>query len=100
VRCEGEAQIRRLTAELRELHTKDEIQKSLPQLRKRFNQIADLLIEVRSFPKEEGAMSDAGEELFLELARLYEIAGGRELIESAQNEALLRLGAESKALTR
>ncbi len=91
LRYEGEAQTRKLARDLRAIETKEELQKAVPKLKKRFNQIADLLVEARSFPKEEGEPSAASEELFAELARLYEWPGGRELIESAQTEAVHRL---------
>lgn len=91
LRYEGEAETRKLARELRAIETKEDLQKAIPRLKKRFNKIADLLIEVRSFSKVETEPSQASEELFIELARLYEISGGRELIESAQTEAVHRL---------
>lgn len=91
LRCEGEAQTKKLVKELRSIETKEELQKKLPSLRKRFNQIAELLIEAQKVPYQECEPSAASEELFIELARLYEMPGGRELIETAQSQAVLRL---------
>jgi nitric oxide reductase activation protein len=91
LRCEGEAETRKLAAELRAIETKEDLQKAVPRLKKRFNRIADLVIEARSFHGGESEPTAASEELFIELARLYEVAGGRELIESAQTDAVLRL---------
>ena len=71
--------------------SKEDLQKALPQLKERFNQIAELLIEVRKMPKEELEPSLASEQLFAELARLYEMPGGREQIESAQKDAIQNL---------
>lgn len=44
-----------------------------------------------SVGREESEPSMASEELFAELARLYEMPGGRELIEMAQRDAIHRL---------
>ena len=49
------------------------------------------MIAVRSYSVEEPEPSPESEQLFIELARLYEMAGGKELIESAQTDAVLRL---------
>lgn len=91
LRYEGEAQTRKLAAELRTIESKEDLQKAIPKLKKRFNKIGELLIEARGFPKEESEPSFASEQLFAELARLYEMPGGRELIESAQTEAIHQL---------
>lgn len=91
LRVEGEAETKKLAEELRAVGSKEELQRSLPKLRKRFNKIADLLIEAKDFPKQEMQPSFASEQLFVELARLYEMPRGRELIESAEMEALQKL---------
>ncbi len=91
LRAEGESETKKLAAELREIESKDELQKAVPRLRKRFLKLADLLVEARGFPLEEGPPTPASEELFIELARLYEMPGGRELIEWAEGEAVARL---------
>jgi hypothetical protein len=91
LRCEGEAQTKKLAQELRQIENKDDLQRALPRLKKRFTKIADLIVEVRKYPPEASEPSAASEELFAELARLYEMPGGRELIEVAQREAIHRL---------
>ncbi len=91
LRWEGEAQTKKLVEELRQIETKEDLQKAVPSLRRRFNQIADLLIKIREVPHQETGPSLASEELFVELARLYEMPGGRELIESSQAQAALKL---------
>jgi len=94
LRCEGEAEMKKLTADLKKMETNEDVQKASKQLKKHFNRIAELLIETRNFPSsadealEAGA---AGEELFAELARIYEIPGARAAIEAAQTEAVHRL---------
>ena len=92
LRCQGEAETRRLAKELRGIESVEELQRALPKLKKRFNRIADLLQEARKFPlPSEGEPTEASEELFIELARLYELPGGREWVEKAEEEAMARL---------
>ena len=91
LRLEGEAQTKRLAEELQLIESKEDLLSALPKLRKRFDQIAEILIKTRSFPKQDFQASFASEQLFAELARLYEMPGCRELIEGAQADAIRRL---------
>jgi hypothetical protein len=88
LRLEAEGEVKKLAAELREIEEKEELQKAVPRLKKRFLRIGELLVAAREFPKEEGLPTYGSEELFLELARLYEMPGARELIEFSQMEAV------------
>lgn len=93
--------MRHLTAELRKVESKEDVQKAYKRLKKHFNRIADLLIETRKYTLSQidcDASTGAGEELFTELARIYEIPGARIVIESAQEEAVRRLDRRSKNL--
>ena len=79
---------------MRKIETNEDVQKSSKRLKKHFNRIADLLIETRKFsiPNDEALeTAAAGEALFAELARIYEIPGARAAIEAAQSEAVHRL---------
>lgn len=97
IRFEGEAEIRKFAAELKQIESKEDLQKSLPKIKKRFNKMADLLIKIGDFQKKipltdnEREPSLASEELFVEIARIYEIPGSRELIENCQAEAVRKL---------
>lgn len=94
LRCQGEAETRRLAALLKRVETKEDLQKALPQVKKSLNRMADLLIEVRQARSAEEARpepSSASDELFIEMARLYEIPGLRDLFEQAQSEAVRKL---------
>lgn len=91
VQVEGEAQTKKLVRELEKIDTKEDLQKALPQIKKRFNELADVLILARDFSSQNPEPSLASEQLFVALARLYEMPGGRELIESAQFEAVEKL---------
>lgn len=91
LRVEADAEIRLLAKELRGIETKEDLQKAIPRLRKRYNRIADLLIEAKNYPPANDEGSSASEELFVELARIYEMPGGREGIELAETQAVQRL---------
>lgn len=91
VRFEGEAEIKKLTRELACLESKEDLEKALPRLKKRFARIADLLISLKNFSFEDKEPTEAAEKLFIEMARIYEIPGGQELIETAQKNAVSKL---------
>jgi hypothetical protein len=92
LRWEGESETKKLTAELREIEGCEQLRNALPRLKKRYNKIARLVEQAKPWGETAGAEPSAvSEELFIELARLYEIPGARELIEVAQQEALKRL---------
>ncbi len=88
LRLEGEAEVTKLVKELRALETPEDLQRAIPRLRKRFNQIADLVLSLRKLGTQEPYSSAVSEELFAELARLYEMPSGREKIEMAQAQAV------------
>ena len=91
VRIEGESETRKLAQELRSIENKEDLQKALPRLRKRFNKLADILALAQNYSAEDTPPTLASEELFIELARIYEMPGGRVLVETAQAEAIKRL---------
>lgn len=93
LRSEVDAQMKQLTEELREMGSKDDVLRSSKKLKKRFNKIAQILISSRQFEAgcEEKLENRIGEELFTELARLYEIPGVREAIEATQSDAIRAL---------
>ncbi len=89
LRYEGEAEVRKIAKELHAIETTEDLQKAIPRLKQRFNRLAKILVETRQFPKaEEMEVSCASEELFAELARIYEMPSGRELVERAQLDAI------------
>jgi hypothetical protein len=96
-RAEGEGHFRALAALLRTVDTKEDLHKLIPALRQEFLAISALVVEVRAYQKAHPEAiwnetpSPVAEELFIELARLYEIPGCRALIEKAQADAALKL---------
>lgn len=107
-RQEGESLCRRLTKELQQVETRDDLLKMAPLLKKRFQQFAELVMEARKFQREhagEAMPQDDGdylasEALMEEMKRVYQIEGGRKIIEDAQREALFALDAYLKNLDK
>jgi hypothetical protein len=88
LRCEAEGEMKQLTIELKEIYSNEDLEKRAKRVKKRFNQLARLLVATRNFEDDSSFQSLAAEALFVELARLYEIPGMREQIESLQREAV------------
>lgn len=103
---EGEAQARKLTQELRNIHSREELAKAVPHIKKKFNELVDLIIEARQFQETHNdndlSATDqlASEDLCEELKRIYRLEGGREAIEKVQREPLIRLDAFEKKLVK
>ena len=100
---EGESFSRRLANELKEIQSRDELAKAAPHLKTRFNELVDLVIAAQTYADRhlDECLFDPTEnpysnELRLQLERLYRLEGGREMIEKAQKEALIRLDAFEK----
>ncbi len=103
---EGEAMNRALANDLRQIRTKEELVKAIPKLKKRYEKYVELLIDAKEYqqkhPEEERPEIQAsdlpnGEFLFWELKRIYAMEGGREAMEKAQREALIKLDAYERS---
>jgi hypothetical protein len=106
---EGEAHCRVLVNDLGKIENREQLLRAEPQLKKHFEALVDLMIAARRFQQshledvphdgapEENTMEVALEE---ELRRIYAIEGGREVIERAQHEALVRLDGDERAFTK
>ena len=91
--------MRYLTEDLKKIESKEDVLKASKQLKKHFNRIAELLIASRAYnlsDLEKMAGGKEGDSLFNELARLYEVPGVREAIESTQSEAIRMLDRSSQ----
>ncbi len=107
-RQEGDALCRSLTKELQKVETRDDLIKITPQLKKRFQQFAQLIMDARAFEKEhagEAMPEDGGdflasEALMEEMKRIYAIEGARKIMEDAQREALFALDAYLKNMEK
>ena len=97
---EGEAVSKQLIVELKKIETREDLLKALPRLKEKFEKLVDLMIEARKCQLEGDEYEIAvesntliSEALAQEMKRIYRLEAGRELIEKAQKEALLRLDA-------
>jgi hypothetical protein len=99
-REEGEQTTRSLVAELRQIHTRQELINASPKLKPLFNKLAVTMIAAREFQRtypdqerldlhdRDHGLSD---QLRSELNRLYQLDGGREIIEKCEEDALKKL---------
>lgn len=104
-RHEGESVCRDIIDDLQRVETHDDIAKLEPALKRHFEKLVSIIIQAREFqikyPEEalafqgqqEAEVSDILKE---ELQRIYRIEGGKEIVERAQRESMLRLDAFQK----
>lgn len=101
---EGGFLARHLLKDLRQIESREDLNAIEPILRRDFEKIVDLIIQARSFqqknPDVEVSFQNINEMLNLslidELKRVYAIEGGRECVERAQKEAMLKLDAKER----
>ena len=96
IRSEVDAEITKLVLDLQSVENKEDLQKRSTYIKKRFTRIADLLIDTRNCEQVSAQPSVVAEALFVELARLYEMPGVRDLLETLQEEAVHKLDKKSR----
>jgi hypothetical protein len=108
-RREGEAHCHALVKDLEKIENREQLLRAQPRLKKHFESLISLMIEARKFQQRHADDAEAEDPfteeeatalLQEELRRIYCIEGSREVIESAQQEALIRLDAYERALTK
>lgn len=94
-----------LIRDLQAIHTREDLVSASTSIQGYFDRLASLMISVEEFvdahpevnkeqvPPQERELSD---QLRLELNRIYEIEGGREIIEKCEQSALMRLQQRNK----
>lgn len=98
-RHEGEAICRCLIEELQEIENRQDLLKKAPRLKTLFENLVDLMIAARNAQVDPQVDStEISQVLQAELKRIYRMEGGREVIEKAQKESLLRLDAFERSL--
>ncbi len=100
---EGEALCKSIVLDLHKVRNREELAQTAPKLKKKFNGLVDLMIEARTYSRlhpEACALppSATSEELLAELKRVYALEGGKEVVERAQREALIRLDSFERSL--
>ena len=99
-RQEGQSVQRVIIRDLRRIRSKEQLAKAKPRLKRHFDKLVTIIIEARKwqdshplgdelpFSKKDLGLSEA---LRGELARVYTIDGGRQMIEESQAKALAKL---------
>jgi len=99
-RHEGESTCRDIIGDLQSIETREDLARLEPILKRNFEKLVSVIISARQFqinnPEEALALpvlleSDVSNLLKEELERVYGIEGGKEIVERAQREAMLRL---------
>lgn len=98
--AQGECIVDEIADELEACACKQDVQKALPRLKKKFLRLATVMMEARDFELRHPdggrvALSDgrASDRLRGEMMRVYQMEGGRPLIETAEREALEKIDA-------
>lgn len=101
---EGEARCRRLVRLLESVQDHEDLLKKEPDLKKEFTKLIDLVIEARTYqlenPEQVPALEESplSDDLKEQMIRVYHIDGGREIMERAQREPLLKLDSFEKKI--
>jgi hypothetical protein len=101
---EGKSILYSITQQLQKIHTREQLITAGPELQKQFNQLVDVMLAAEAFKQKSKNLEEIeitvnhelSDLLRIEINRLYQIEGGRALIEKSQESALHRLEMWSK----
>lgn len=100
---EGEGVMRSLIEELRNIHSRNQLIASSGRLKRHYDRLVDIMIAAQNFRDnhpglDKGVFSgpnhELSDQLRIELNRIYQIEGGRQIIEKCEQNALNRLSRE------
>ena len=82
-----------ITEDLKKVHTKEDLLAIRPALRRKFNRIAKIMVEVENLQKEPVSYeisqdTKISDNLLFEMQRVYQIPGAQKIIEQSQISAL------------
>ncbi|MGL5627055.1 MAG: hypothetical protein ACRDDW_06050 [Candidatus Rhabdochlamydia sp.] len=102
---EGDAHCRKILTTLRSIQDRQQLLQALPLLKQHFEDLADLIIAARKFQQTSLETKDFYPSFYSmalkeELKRLYQMEGGREMVEKAQKQAFLRLDILERQITK
>jgi hypothetical protein len=104
-RHEGEAVCRELTADLQCIQTREDLVSLETKLKKDFEKLVAVILDAQQFiqkhPDSETLQvyaidTEMSDRIKVELQRVYQIEGAKEVIEKAQRESMLRLDGYAK----
>lgn len=103
--CEGDAYCLKMFNTLKAIQDRQQLLQAQPILKQHFEEMVNLIIAARRFQIGSLETKDSYPSFYSlrvkeELRRLYQIEGGREIIERAQKQALLRLNAWERQMLR
>ncbi len=98
-----------LVEELKQIRSRDDLIEHAPRLQNLFDSLVDVIIQAREFkskhPQAQASVEisshkeqSSGDQLRIELNRVLNMEGGREVIEKAQEASLNRLDAYEKSV--
>ena len=101
---EGACLCRALLKDLRQIECREDLVFMEPVLKRKFEKLVDLVIQARTFQQKnpefeiptQNINQILNSSLIEEIKRIYGIEGGRECIERAQREAMLKLDSKEK----
>lgn len=102
---EGDAHCRKMLNTLKCIQDRQQLLQAQPILRQHFEDLVDLMIAARKFQQSSLEAKEFYPSFYSiclkeELKRLYEIEGGREIIERTQKQAFLRLDALERQIAK
>lgn len=104
----GVAQVELILQTLYKIQTREDLVKAEGEIKELFEKLVSIMIEARflqykdpeATPSALPMQEDLSYSLMAELSRIYNLEGGRECIERAEREAMLRLDAKEKILQK
>lgn len=102
---EGNAHCRKMLNTLKGIQDRQQLLQAQPVLKQHFEDLTDLIIAARKFQQSSLESKNFYPSFYSialkeELKRLYEIEGGREIIERAQKQAFMRLALLERQITK
>lgn len=102
---EGDAHCRKMLNTLRCIQDRQQLLQAQPVLKEHFEDLADLIIAARKFQQSSLEDKDFYPSFYSialkeELKRLYEMEGGREIMERTQKQAFLRLSVWERQIAK
>lgn len=106
---EGQAVCEDLVELLQTISSREELLDNEALLKKKFESLVTLMVAAARVHEMEGQVEEveqgypfrqASHQLKMQLQRIYELEGGREIIERSQHEALVRLDSEQRSFQK
>ncbi len=90
----GDAWAKGFAADLRDIESRDDLERAIPRIKRHYNRLAELVGEVAEWERAHPGVkvpfepTQGGDALFIELARVRELPGGKEILEDCEGESI------------